>query len=71
MPSCLSNRKTDTSSPLAMTDGAARLIECNVDSIKDPVAKKKVMEVYQKLISKNPKEAWTSGQWVRKSHQNH
>lgn len=50
--------------PLAMTDGAARLIELNVDSIKDFNVKRKIQETYRQLISKDPAEAISSGQWM-------
>ena len=43
--------------PLAMTDGAARLIEV----YGDEYLKKRV---YPHLISRNPDEFWTSGQWM-------
>lgn len=44
--------------PLAMTDGAARVIELYGD--KD----KKLQEVFRKLTASNPSEFWTSGQWM-------
>lgn len=50
--------------PLAMTDGAARLIELNVDSIKDVNVRRKIQDTYRRLISKDPSEAITSGQWM-------
>lgn len=43
--------------PLAMTDGAARLIE----SIGDTELKEKAL---QNIISRDPKKFWTSGQWM-------
>lgn len=43
--------------PLAMTDGAARAIELYGD---DAMKKK----AYKRLIATDPKEAWTSGQWM-------
>ena len=45
------------SCPLAMTDGAARLIELS----NDEFLKK---EVYPRLITRDPKLFWTSGQWM-------
>ncbi|MHA1989569.1 MAG: acyl-CoA dehydrogenase family protein [Candidatus Hodarchaeales archaeon] len=43
--------------PLAMTDGAARLIEVyGDDELKDTA--------YKRLISRDPAEFWTSGQWM-------
>lgn len=45
------------SCPLAMTDGAARLIELyGSDEMKK--------RAYQHLISRDPKTFWTSGQWM-------
>jgi putative acyl-CoA dehydrogenase len=43
--------------PLAMTDGAARLIECHGD-------KKLKTRAFKHLTSRKPKLAWTSGQWM-------
>lgn len=45
--------------PLAMADGCARLIE--MQNPTDGTWKK---EVYNHLISRDPKQAWTSGQWM-------
>lgn len=45
------------SCPLAMTDGAARLIEVHGSEH----LKKRALK---KLISRNPNEFWTSGQWM-------
>ncbi len=45
------------SCPLAMTDGAARMIEVVQD-------KALLREVFPKLISRDPNEMWTSGQWM-------
>uniref|UniRef100_A0A914E866 Uncharacterized protein n=1 Tax=Acrobeloides nanus TaxID=290746 RepID=A0A914E866_9BILA len=48
------------SCPLSMTDGAAKTIkELNLDK-KFP----ELEQTYQRLISTNPQEAWTSGQWM-------
>lgn len=44
------------SCPLAMTDGAARLLELNADDVTRPV--------FQHLISRDPSQFWTSGQWM-------
>lgn len=45
------------SCPLAMTDGAARLIEVYGDqNLKN--------KAYKNIISRNPSEFWTSGQWM-------
>ncbi|KAJ3328072.1 hypothetical protein HDU76_010629 [Blyttiomyces sp. JEL0837] len=43
--------------PLAMTDGAARLIETNDDQELKNTA-------YRHLTSRDPKKFWTSGQWM-------
>ncbi|KAG2193609.1 uncharacterized protein EV154DRAFT_527212 [Mucor mucedo] len=45
------------SCPLSMTDGAARVIELNgTEEIKN--------KYYSKLISRDPRKFWTSGQWM-------
>ena len=44
------------SCPLAMTDGAARLLELYPDDLTRPV--------FQHLISRDPLSFWTSGQWM-------
>lgn len=49
---------------MAMTDGAARLIELNINTIKNQEVKKKVQEAYKRLISRDINECWTSGQWM-------
>jgi alkylation response protein AidB-like acyl-CoA dehydrogenase len=43
--------------PLAMTDGAARLIDCSDDSFLKT-------EVLPRLTSRDPALFWTSGQWM-------
>ena len=43
--------------PLAMTDGAAKLLE-NFGS------KEQKSQAYQNIISRDPKKFWTSGQWM-------
>jgi putative acyl-CoA dehydrogenase len=45
------------SCPLAMSDGAARAIELHGDEALKAGA-------FQKLISRNPTDFWTSGQWM-------
>ena len=43
--------------PLAMTDGATRIVEtCEIDSIKD--------EAFSHLTSRLPFDFWTAGQWM-------
>lgn len=44
------------SCPLAMTDGAARLLELYPDGVTRPV--------FEQLTSRDPKRFWTSGQWM-------
>ncbi|HEY2374645.1 MAG TPA: acyl-CoA dehydrogenase family protein [Gemmatimonadaceae bacterium] len=44
------------SCPLAMTDGAARLLELYPDEI--------TTSVFKHLISRDPRAFWTSGQWM-------
>jgi putative acyl-CoA dehydrogenase len=44
------------SCPLAMTDGAARFLEVHGDESTRPV--------FKHLTSRDPKEFWTSGQWM-------
>jgi putative acyl-CoA dehydrogenase len=44
------------SCPLAMTDGAARLLELYPDEFTRPV--------FEHLVSRDPTQFWTSGQWM-------
>jgi len=44
------------SCPLAMTDGASRLLELYPDDVTTPV--------FRHLISRDPEQFWTSGQWM-------
>jgi alkylation response protein AidB-like acyl-CoA dehydrogenase len=44
------------SCPLAMTDGAARLLELYPDEVTRPV--------FARLTSRDPRQFWTSGQWM-------
>ena len=44
------------SCPLAMTDGAARLLELYPDEVTAPV--------FRRLTSRDPEQFWTSGQWM-------
>ena len=46
------------SCPLAMTDGAAKIMHGMKDSHHD------FKEAFQNLTSRNPSEFWTSGQWM-------
>src|ERR1700694_1550358 len=43
--------------PVAMTDGAARVL-------RDPGGKGQAPDVLRHLLSRDPAEAWTSGQWM-------
>ena len=47
------------SCPLAMTDGAAKTLE-ELNLLDNPV----FINAYNRLTSQNPKEFWTSGQWM-------
>lgn len=44
------------SCPLAMTDGAARLLEVYPDAVTTPV--------FRHLTTRDPEQFWTSGQWM-------
>ena len=44
------------SCPLAMTDGAARLLELHPDDVTTPV--------FRHLTTRDPEQFWTSGQWM-------
>jgi len=46
--------------PSAMTDGAASLLARTLSSPSREV----FQSAYQHLTSRNPREAWTSGQWM-------
>ena len=51
--------------PLAMTDGAARLIEVLMQSKKlNSNTAAELKECYSHLISRDPETLWTSGQWM-------
>lgn len=49
--------------PLAMTDGAAYTIKhiLDNDKVENP---ERLQAAYKRLVSRNPEEAWTSGQWM-------
>ncbi len=57
---------TMTGCPQSMTDGAATLLYNHLnDSDGDQPGRKAVFEeAYRRLISRDPKIAWTSGQWM-------
>jgi alkylation response protein AidB-like acyl-CoA dehydrogenase len=51
--------------PSAMADGAARLLSRHLADPKLPKDQQKIFgTAYRKLISRDPKRAWTSGQWM-------
>ena len=50
--------------PLAMTDGGARLIELNLDSIRDSAVKARIQDAWDHFMSRDPSKFWTSGQWM-------
>lgn len=51
-------------SPLSMTDGGARLIELNINTIKDPKHRAHIEKALKHFTTRDPKMFWTSGQWV-------
>lgn len=50
--------------PLAMTDGAAKLIQVFLNRDIAPTVKAKLESAFTHLTSRNPEEFWTSGQWM-------
>lgn len=52
--------------PLAMTDGCAYVLKSIMDSEKNinPYVRKKIENIYSHLVSNDPKQFWTSGQWM-------
>ncbi|KAK7757153.1 hypothetical protein SLS62_000702 [Diatrype stigma] len=57
---------TMTTCPMAMTDGAAKLLRSHLDDRDgdQPGLRGVLREVYRRLVSRDPSEAWTSGQWM-------
>lgn len=57
---------TMTGCPMSMTDGAAKLLRNHLDDQdgNQPGLKRVVQETYRRLISRDPSEAWTTGQWM-------
>ncbi|PYI06698.1 hypothetical protein BO78DRAFT_109513 [Aspergillus sclerotiicarbonarius CBS 121057] len=55
-----------TGCPASMTDGAAKLLAAHLgDADGDQPGRSEVMhEAHRRLISRDPKLAWTSGQWM-------
>jgi alkylation response protein AidB-like acyl-CoA dehydrogenase len=57
----------NTLCPAAMQDGAARLLELNLANPKanlDPTQRRVLQDAFNRLISRDPARAWTSGQWM-------
>ncbi|PVI01257.1 hypothetical protein DM02DRAFT_728003 [Periconia macrospinosa] len=57
---------TMTGCPMAMTDGAAKLLAMHLedDEGDQPGIRRVISETFRRLVSRNPSEAWTSGQWM-------
>lgn len=57
---------TMTGCPMAMTDGAAKLLRSHLDDRDgdQPGLNSVVRETYRRLTSRDPSEAWTGGQWM-------
>ncbi|KAI0886715.1 uncharacterized protein GGS22DRAFT_158525 [Annulohypoxylon maeteangense] len=55
-----------TMCPMSMTDGAATLLSRHLqDPDGDQPGRQAVLaETYRRLVSRDPKESWTSGQWM-------
>lgn len=55
-----------TGCPASMTDGAAKLLEGRLDDVDgdQPGRRAVIQEAYRRLVSNDPSEAWTSGQWM-------
>ncbi|KAF2660811.1 hypothetical protein K491DRAFT_17114 [Lophiostoma macrostomum CBS 122681] len=55
-----------TGCPMAMTNGAATLLSKHLhdDDGDQPGRKEVIAEAYRRLTSRNPNDAWTSGQWM-------
>ena len=48
-----------------MTDGAARLLQTHLaKNDLDPIQRDVLQKAFDRLISRDPKRAWTSGQWM-------
>lgn len=57
----------NTTCPVAMQDGAARLLQIHLTDPKknlDPVQRRVFQDAYDRLISREPAHGWTSGQWM-------
>lgn len=57
---------TMTNCPASMTDGAAKLLAAHLDDsdIDQPGFNEVVREAFRRLTSRDPSEAWTTGQWM-------
>ncbi|KAI0836039.1 hypothetical protein F5Y06DRAFT_275073 [Hypoxylon sp. FL0890] len=55
-----------TMCPMSMTDGAATLLSRHLDDPDgdQPGRQAVLAEAYRRLVSQDPHEAWTSGQWM-------
>lgn len=55
-----------TGCPALMTDGAAKLLAARLDDVDgdQPGRSAVLQEAYRRLVSDDPSEAWTSGQWM-------
>lgn len=51
--------------PSAMTDGAAKLLKTHLSSTElEPTTRRVFQDAYDRLTSRDPRKAWTSGQWM-------
>eukprot|EP01129_Flabellula_baltica_P013597 TRINITY_DN6343_c0_g1_i2.p1 TRINITY_DN6343_c0_g1~~TRINITY_DN6343_c0_g1_i2.p1 ORF type:complete len:393 (-),score=97.90 TRINITY_DN6343_c0_g1_i2:2167-3345(-) len=50
--------------PLAMTDGASRVLELYMNTVKEPSLRAELEEAFQHFTSTDPETFWTSGQWM-------
>lgn len=54
-----------TSCPIAMQDGAARLLQLQLAGDRlSPIERKVFQNAFEHLNSRDPKRGWTSGQWM-------
>lgn len=60
-----SGSNANVTCPSAMSDGAASFITRHLQSMSADDPKRAIIQAaYDRLISRNPEEAWTSGQWM-------
>ncbi|KAE9372463.1 acyl-CoA dehydrogenase/oxidase C-terminal [Stipitochalara longipes BDJ] len=51
--------------PSAMTDGAAKLLKTHLSSNQlEPTTRRVFQDAYDRVTSRDPQKAWTSGQWM-------